>query len=358
MQIYSDKLHHKLQILASRKKATQLGGVNFSSALLLAPMASICNSPFRLLMQELGSGGSVSELISCHGINYANDKTLNMLYIDPREENVGIQLFGEDADALSASIEKVLEYGPSFIDINMGCPVKKVVTKGGGSALLKDTKKLSTFLKVIKKNTPIPLTIKIRTGWDDESTNADEVIKVATDSGVEFVAIHGRTRAQGYSGVADWDYLEKLSSVAELPIIGNGDLHTPGKVRARMEVSSTDALMIARGCLRNPFIFLESLAEAEDELHFGACDYLEVLDRFYQLVCERFESEKVRLIQMRKMIVWFSAGFKGAGRFREGVFKGAGLSEIMDLSHQFFMMNETFEKNIDYSKSFMSSGHG
>ena len=154
-------------------------------------MSAICNAPYRLLMEDLGAGGTVSELISCHGINYGNERTRHMLKLDPREKNVGIQLFGEDKDAMAKAAKVAEEFNPKFIDINMGCPVRKVVTKGGGSALLRDTKKLGAFFGEIKKAIKIPLTIKIRTGWDQDSINAPEVIHIAKEEGVEFVAIHG-----------------------------------------------------------------------------------------------------------------------------------------------------------------------
>ncbi|MCR9203529.1 MAG: tRNA-dihydrouridine synthase family protein, partial [Halobacteriovoraceae bacterium] len=224
--MFSPELQTKIEALKGRRTPLKLGGVNFDSPLLLAPMSAICHFPFRLLMQELGAGGTVSELISCHGINYGNEKTKQMLKIHPREKNVGIQLFGEDQLSMAKAAATAQEYKPDFIDINMGCPVRKVVSKGGGSALMKDTKKLAGFFKEMRNAIEVPLTIKIRTGWDQDSINALEVVNIAEGEGVEFVAVHGRTRTQQYKGKADWDLLENIASVAPLPIIGNGDLHS------------------------------------------------------------------------------------------------------------------------------------
>jgi nifR3 family TIM-barrel protein len=200
-------------------------------------------------MEDLGAGGTVSELISCHGINYGNHRTLEMLKIHPLERNVGIQLFGEDGESMAKAAEVAESYGPKFIDINMGCPVNKVVTKGGGSALLKEVQNLAPMFEKIRSRLKIPLSIKIRTGWDSTSLNADEVLNIAHNSGIEWVAIHGRTRTQQYTGLANWNYIEGLTEKKKLPLIGNGDLHHPYGVSERLQNTSCEALMIARGAL-------------------------------------------------------------------------------------------------------------
>ena len=231
---FTEGLQKKIDELKNRRPKIKLGSIPFDSPLLLAPMSAICSSPFRLLMEDLGAGGTVSELISCHGINYGNEKTRQMLRIDSREKNIGIQLFGEEKEAMARAALGAQEFEPGFIDINMGCPVRKVVKKGGGSALMRDTESLGGFFSSMKKVLEIPLTIKIRTGWDDDSINASEVIHIAKEEGVEFVAVHGRTRTQGYKGHANWDLLETLATTSPLPIIGNGDLHSAHSVKKRM----------------------------------------------------------------------------------------------------------------------------
>jgi nifR3 family TIM-barrel protein len=357
---FSENLQKKIDGLLCQRESIKLGSVEFDSKLLLAPMAGICTAPFRLLMEDLGAGGTVSELISCHGINYENKKTLDMLYIDKDERNIGIQLFGEDADAFVKAIPTVLESNPKFVDINMGCPVRKVVTKGGGSSLLKDAKALGPFLTKIKKALPVPLTIKIRTGWDADQINADEVCRVAYDSGVEFVAIHGRTRAQQYEGLANWDYIEWLASDCPLPLIGNGDLHQPNQVRDRMSKSNCQAFMIARGALRNPFIFLESYISDDDKKRsiFLGQDYMEVIERLHGYTTEIYSDKRLGLVQMRKLIVWFAAGFPGAAKFRSGIFSSKELGETMDITREYFGNLGGAKKHINYNEVFMSSGHG
>ena len=358
---FTPELRLKIERFESFRKPMRLGNVEFASRLLLAPMAGICNLPYRLLMEDLGVGGTVSELISCHGINYGNARTLDMLKIDPLEKNVGIQLFGEDAEAMARAAEVAESYGPKFLDINMGCPVAKVVTKGGGSALMREVRSLAPLFEKMRTRMKIPLSIKIRTGWDSDSLNAAEILKIASESGIEWVAIHGRTRAQQYTGVANWDFIETLNEVKKLPLIGNGDLHHPYGVSERLQRTNCDALMIARGALRNPFIFLESLDPgyaSQKRSIFNGKDYWEVIQRLHSYVTETFPEERTSLVQIRKLIVWFAAGFPHAAAFRSQVFTCPDLSDTMKLTEDYFLSLGDSQKFINYDEVFMSSGHG
>lgn len=354
---FTSALQTKIDLLKERRTPIKLGRMHFSSALIQAPMSGISSYPFRLLMEDLGAGGTVSELVSCHGINHGNHRTRQMLRIHPREQNVGLQLFGEDADAMAQAAQVAQEFGPQFIDINMGCPVRKVVTKGGGSALLRDPQALPHFFKSIAAAIKVPLTIKIRTGWDASERNADEVIRIAQDAGIEMVAIHGRTRTQQYQGQADWQYLEELSASSPLPLVGNGDLHSPQQVRDRLQTTKCSALMIARGSIRNPFIFLESFL-AEGEAPFQAQDYWEILQRLYTYNTEAFEQERMILVQMRKFAVWFATGFHNASHFRDKAFPCQSLSDLMKLTEDYFLSLAARTKQLDHKKTFMAGGHG
>lgn len=358
MGLFSSSLQEKIDVLKGRAQPVQLGAIDFRSPLLLAPMSAIGNAPFRYLMQELGAGGTVSELISCHGINHGNERTLNMLKLHPKEKCVGLQLFGEDAKAMAAAAKRAESYGPDFIDLNLGCPVKKVVSKGGGSALLKETAKLGEFFGTIKKGLTIPLTIKIRTGWDLDGRNAHEVVRIAREEGVEFVAIHGRTRTQQYTGEADWGYLEGLTTDSPLPLIGNGDLHHAKLVRERLKKTKTQALMLGRGPLRNPFIFCESYLEEGEPSPFTPKDYLEVIEVLFELMKLQGLKDRTLVIQMRKHIMWFAAGFAGASQFRSELFQKSDLHETLELTRNFYTALEGQRKQINYDEAFMTSGHG
>lgn len=357
---FSSKLQEKMLPLLEKREAIKLGQINFASKLILAPMAGICTPPYRLLMEDLGAGGTISELISCHGINYQNSKTLKMLEIDEREKNVGIQLFGEDPEAMAKAAKVAQTYNPKFLDINMGCPVRKVVSKGGGSALMKDISTLGHFFTTVRKAIKIPLSIKIRTGWEADQMNAEKIEKIARDTGIEWVAIHGRTRAQQYTGLADWNYIEWIKENTKLPIIGNGDLHQPHQVIKRMRDSKCDAFMIARGALRNPFIFLESFSENDEAKKsiFDGKDYFEIIERLFNYTNDTYEQERIRLVQLRKLIVWFAAGFPGAAHFRSKMFAAKTLDETMKEAESFYINLKAGSKNINFDEVFMSSGHG
>lgn len=362
---FSQGLQRKIDALLDRRKKTKICQFELPSALFLAPMASICNAPFRLLMQDLGAGATVSELISSHGINYKNAHTLEMLKIAEKENFVGIQLFGEDAESLAKSCEVAQLFGPNWIDLNLGCPVKKVVTKGAGSALLKNPKGLAQILSAMKKSLKVPLSIKIRTGWDQDQINADEIMQVAKEAGVSFVAIHGRTRAQQYNGHANWNYIEELATLKILPLIGNGDLYTPAIIRSKLSQTHCDGLMIGRGALKNPFIFLESYAHGPltDEKHsfyslFSGSDYFEVLERLAHYYEQFFLNERTALIQIKKFITWYAAGFPHAVSLRQKIFTNCGLYEAMQIAQDFFCENVKQRRTINYDEGWMSSGHG
>jgi tRNA-dihydrouridine synthase B len=355
---FKAELQNKIDTLKARRKSVQMGSVHFDSPLLLAPMSSIGTAPFRLLMEDLGAGGTVSELISCHGINYKNIRTLEMLKVDPREKNIGLQLFGENPEAMANAAKVAEEFGPKFIDINMGCPVKKVVGTGAGSSLLKDTSTLGHFFSSIKKAIQIPLSIKIRIGWDHESINAMEVIHIAREEGIEFVAVHGRTRSQQYTGVANWELLETLGQKAPLDIIGNGDLHTVNFVREKMQSSKCSALMLGRGPLRNPFLFLEPYLLEGEEMFFTPEDHFLVLQKLVEYSRNYAHSDHTLLISIRKHLIWMAAGFNNVSTFRDLVFKTPELSETMKISEEFFCTQKDQKKRLQDHDAFMTSGHG
>lgn len=355
---FSQELQKKIDLLKSRRKSVQLGSVQFDSPLLLAPMSSIGTAPYRLLMEQLGAGGTVSELISCHGINYKNTRTTEMLRIDPREKNIGLQLFGESPEAMADAAKIAESFCPKFIDINMGCPVKKVVGTGAGSSLLKDPSTLWKLFSSMKKAISIPLTIKIRTGWDHDSINALEVIHIAKEEGIEFVAVHGRTRAQQYTGKANWELLEKLGQKSPLDIIGNGDLHSVSFVKEKMNTTHCSALMLGRGPLRNPFIFLEPYIQSGEDIFFTPSDHLEVLYKLVDHSRDYALNEHILLISIRKHLIWMAAGYNNVSHFRDLIYKTPNLEETLKLSEEFFLSLKDQRKRIQDHDSFMTSGHG
>lgn len=325
---------------------------------VLAPMAGITDRVFRLFMRQQGAGVVISELISANGLFHNSEKTRDMMKFFPQERPVGIQIFGEEEKALAAAAAYVEKIGADFVDLNLGCPVKKVVSKGAGSALLREPLKLKQILRTIKSSISIPLTIKIRTGWDHDSRNALEIVQVAFDEGVTWVAIHGRTRTQGYAGEADWDYIAGIKANSPLPIIGNGDISSAKMAVQRLQESGCDGVMIGRGCLKNPWIFQQARHLWNGEtVEPISSEYLPL----FQFLKDHGENEfdpRVLMILMRKLAAWYSSGLPGSADFRRNLFTVRGLDET-------FTAIENYYKSIDPSslqdtseEAFLMGGHG
>ncbi len=340
------------------QKDRRLGPFELEHPFILAPMAGITNSPFRRLMRRYDSALVVSELISANGIFWGNDRTHELLKFHHEERPVGLQIFGEVIENLTKACELIESLGADFVDLNLGCPVPKIVSKGAGAALCRDPLALSKVLTAMVKSTSIPVSIKIRTGWDSECINALEVVRVAEEAGVAWVAIHGRTRAQQYTGLADWELIAEVKAKSKIPIIGNGDLQTPKLAVKRYLESGVDAVLIGRGALRNPFLFRQAktLLLENREWIPTAEDYFELLRTHQKLLSE--EPKNVELLHAKKFLSWYSAGFHNSAQFRKLVF---GLNEIEQVWAQGF---EFFEKNIlsrdltFLDEPFLMGGHG
>ena len=226
----------------------------------LAPMAGVTDKPFRSFMREMGCGIITSELVSARALKDNNARTLQLADFSKGQKPFGIQIFGEDFNMIAEGAKKAESMGADFIDLNLGCPVRKIVNKGAGSALLKDLKTLARLLRSLRSAVQIPLSLKTRTGWDEQSRNADQLACIAYEEGFLWMSVHGRTRAQGYSGHADWAYIKKIKAKAKLPIIGNGDIKSGAQADTALKQSACDGVMIGRGCLNDPWIFIEALS--------------------------------------------------------------------------------------------------
>lgn len=319
---------------------------------VLAPMAGITDRPFRSFMKEMGCGIVVSELVSATGLKYSSPKTRKLMEFDSTQHPVGIQLFGETLDHLTDAAQVVEQMGADFVDLNFGCPVPKVVNKGAGSACLKDLTKLRDVIRAAKSRLGIPLTIKIRTGWDEQTRNSDQVAQVAYDEGVTWIAIHGRTRAAAYTGLADWDYIQSVKAHSPVPILGNGDIASSAQAIDRLNLSGCDGVMIGRGCLKNPRIFREALVGAAKAESLTA-----ILSRL-QSHLESFYDERMTLIQMRKFAGWYSAGLPGAAGFRKDLFQLQGRTEVLARIDRFFLETDGAAPQDTSREAFLMGGHG
>jgi nifR3 family TIM-barrel protein len=337
----------------------RLGTRRIEFPFVLAPMAGITDSAFRTLMKELGAGVVVSELVSSHGMMHRSGRTMDLLRFDERERPVGLQLFGESADVLAPAAVEVERLGADFVDLNLGCPVPKVVKRGAGAALLRDPVRLERVLKSIVRHLSIPLTIKIRAGWDEDEKNAPDCVKAASEAGVGWVAIHGRTRVQGYSGSADWDLIARCREVSGVPIIGNGDIVSAEEAVARLRETGCAGVMIGRGVLRNPWIFEEirSLVEGR-RTDRPAYDIVALLARHRCLLEETPDGARHGAITLRKFAAWYSHGYPGSATFRRAVFCAPTLDDVERLSREFYATVRHIpitEKGVEF---FLRSGHG
>ena len=237
----------------------KIGTVALDNPLILAPMAGITQLPFRRLAKEAGCGLVVSEMISAHGLVYGGRKTAELLESDPAERPLSVQIFGADPHIMMEAARIVQARGADILDINLGCSVRKIIRQGAGAALMREPKTLEAVLKTIRPAVSLPLTVKIRSGWDHSGDQAVAVGRIAEDCGVDAVAIHPRTAVQGFGGTADWSLIARLKESVSIPVIGNGDIQGPDDVLRMQRQTSCDAVMIGRASMGNPWIFSQAL---------------------------------------------------------------------------------------------------
>ena len=372
----------------------------------LAPMAGVTDRPFRSFMREMGCGIITSELVSARALQEDNQRTRQLMDFDRDQKPYGIQIFGEEPYIIGEAAKRAEAFGADFIDLNLGCPVNKIVKKGAGSALLKDLKTLSKVLSSLKGSVHIPVSLKIRTGWNEHSRNADQVAHLAFEEGFSWMCIHGRTRAQGYSGQADWAYIKKIKSKSSIPIVGNGDLTSGAKAFEALQFSGCDGVMIGRGCLNDPWIFLsalkllqkhkrrkgekntdpavkqglkrekaeaegEGLSESQKKPFSRSCassgfenhhndlkkDFKQAIDSL-RVHLESFYDERMFLLQLKKFSAWFSSGFPHSTEFRKNLFQEKDKQVLLQKIDKFFTCIRNYEKPAPVYESFLMRGHG
>ena len=335
-----------------------LSGALKENPFVMAPMAGITDCAFRSFMKEMGTAIVVTELVSANGLDYNSQKTRDLMKFTPEQHPIGVQLFGETPEVIARGAKFVEEQGADFVDLNFGCPVPKVVNKGAGAACLREPGRLAEILRTVKKNINIPLTIKIRTGWDENSKNALEVANIAHNEGVHWVAIHGRTRAQAYTGLADWDFIAKVKEKAKLPILGNGDIQNAFQANQRLSESGCDGVLIGRGCLKNPWIFQESLRLLRRDFETQTVkDFRSVFDLLRFHLTNHCE-ERVQLIQIKKFSSWYSAGYPNASNFRKKLFSAKDAEEVYKIVEDYFDSISQVVQADTSCEAFLMGGHG
>ena len=318
------------------QKTVAIGSLVLENRVFLAPMAGITNLPMRLMAREQGASLTFTEMVSVNGLTREGKKSFELLKSVPADRPLGMQLFGEDAQMLAEAARLVEEYG-ELIDINMGCPVRKVVGTGAGSALLKEPLKVADIVRAVRKATRLPLTVKIRTGWVCGDDSFLEIGRIAREEGCDAVTLHPRSRAQMFEGHANWSKIAELKAALDIPVIGSGDLFTAADVAAMFEETGCDAVMVARGAMGNPWIFRESLALLAGEIPLppSRAERCAAARRHLALFGE-WEGDRVALMEMRKHLSWYSKGLAGAAQFRAAVNRIEDITELIGAMEEFF----------------------
>ena len=317
----------------------KIGNVEVKNNVVMAPMAGISNSAYRTIIKEMGAGLIVAEMVSDKAITYGNKKTIDMLYMTEFERPISQQIFGSDVDSFVIAAQYIEKHmKPDIIDINMGCPVPKVaVSAQAGSALLKNPDKVYEIIKNVVDSVSIPVTVKIRSGWDSNHINAVEIAKEIERAGAKAITVHARTRAQGYSGKVDLDIIKKVKENVSIPVIGNGDIKSCYDAKYMMDYTGCDAVMIGRGILGNPWLIKECVEYLEKGIipkEVSIKERFNMIKRHMDLLIST-KPEKVALLEMRTHIAYYLKGIPGTKELKQKIFKTKTKEEIIILLDEF-----------------------
>lgn len=313
-------------------KPFRIRNIEIDPPLILSPMAGVTDYTFRRLIKRRGGVGLVvSEFISVEGLTRGNPKSKRQMRFDEEERPYAVQIFGGQTPRMAMGAEMAQEVGADILDVNCGCPAPKVVRNGGGSGLLKDLPRLEEILREIKKTITIPLTLKLRTGYSDASINVVDVAKMAEQCGVEHIQVHGRTREQGYKGLANWDLIKAVKEAVKIPVSGNGDITTIEYGLKRWRETGTDGILIGRGAMQNPWIFrqFQDVIEGREPYQPDLQEKKAVLLEFFSM-CREEMPEIVALGKMKQLAGQFTKGLVGGAQFRQTLYHSHSAEEILD----------------------------
>lgn len=296
----------------------KIGDLRINNPLFLAPMAGITDLAFRMLCREQGCGVVYTEMVSAKGLFYGSERTEELMEINPNEHPIGIQIFGSDPLIMAQMVEKISNTDADLIDINMGCPAPKIVKNGEGSALMRNPQLVKKIVSEVSRASSKPITVKIRKGWDDKSVNAVDIALIAEEAGAAAITVHGRTREQFYTGVADWDIIREVKSRLSIPVIGNGDIFTPQAAFDMTKQTNCDGIMIARGAQGNPWLFRDIISymdKGEIPIQPEPNEKIETALRHLKIIVGQ-KGERLGVCEMRKHIAWYLKGLKDSSRIK------------------------------------------
>lgn len=320
----------------------QIGTLKLENGLIMAPMAGYTNLPFRVMVKKLGAGLVTTEMISAMGLTLGQKKSLGYMRSHPLERPLAVQIFGSRPEVMARAAQIAVEAGTDLVDINMGCPVKKVVKTGAGASLLRDLRSIERIVKAVRLACSVPLTVKIRTGWSPTEPVACEVARILEDSGADAVSVHPRFATQGFSGVADWGWISRVKETVRIPVIGNGDIFEPRDAVEMRRRTGCDGVMVGRGALRNPWIFRQIL-QHEQGLAVstpGLSERRAVIMEHFRFLSDQVGEYRAALA-MRGLLLLHSKGLRNSTRFRDHVGKIRDTQSLVTIMDSYFFSLET-----------------
>lgn len=318
----------------------KIGNIDIKNRIVLAPMAGISNTSYRKIIKEMGAGLIYAEMVSDKALCFSNEKTFDLLKMSEEERPIAQQIFGSDKESFIKAAQIIEEkMHPDIIDINMGCPVPKVAVRAqAGSALLKNPDKVYEIVSSVVKAVTVPVTVKIRSGWDEKNINAVEIAKKCEEAGASAITIHGRTRAQGYSGKADWNIIKQVKEAVKIPVIGNGDVTSCYDAKKMIDETGVDAVMIGRGVLGNPWLIKECvdyLNDGKEPEEVSFVDKVQMMRKHYELLAQD-KCEKLALLEIRSHIIWYLKGMPQSKEIKNKICQSKTTEDIFNIIDEYY----------------------
>ena len=318
----------------------KIGNIDIKNRIVLAPMAGISNTSYRKIIKEMGAGLIYAEMVSDKALCFSNEKTFDLLKMSEEERPIAQQIFGSDKESFVKAARIIEEkMHPDIIDINMGCPVPKVAVRAqAGSALLKNPDKVYEIVSSVVKAVTVPVTVKIRSGWDEKNINAVEIAKKCEEAGASSITIHGRTRAQGYSGKADWNIIKQVKEAVKIPVIGNGDVTSCYDAKKMIDETGVDAVMIGRGVLGNPWLIKECvdyLNDGKEPEEVSFVDKVQMMRKHYELLAQD-KCEKLALLEIRSHIIWYLKGMPQSKEIKNKICQSKTTEDIFNIIDEYY----------------------